>query len=365
MNALDNWSLVDLKIGETSQSYEEISNRIDEGLILYGAGQYGAASIEFLKKSNFDVKAIIDNSPSKIGKKIYGVPIIARANSIAQDAKTIIITARHAVRDISKNLSKDVSCISFDTWFLHKYYSEYKSLYEIFTDSDSKKCLIAIMLTMLTGDERYCEEIAEGSQYFALPQFINNGAEYFVDAGAYVGDTCEKFIWSQNGSFRKIYAFEPGPKQWDALNTRFFRLIKEWALDPSKIRLSNSGLGRESSFAALSVHDNHLLGANLTTSIEKSTEFDISVESLDSVLKGEPVTFLKADIEGMEMDMLYGAEKSIRKYKPKMALSVYHKPDDLLKIVAFVRNIDQNYKLALRQHSPLLMDTTLYCWIDK
>lgn len=181
MNVLENWNLIDSKIAETSQIYKDISRKIDKDLILFGAGQYGAAAIEFLKGRGLNIKAVIDNSPSKIGKKIHGVPIIARDNPLARGAKAILITVRHGVRDISTNIPKDVSSISFDTWFLHKYYSEYKSLYDSFTDSDSKKCLVAILLTMLTGDERYCEKVAQGSQYFALPQFINNGAEYFVD----------------------------------------------------------------------------------------------------------------------------------------------------------------------------------------
>lgn len=364
MNVLENWNLIDSKIAETSQIYKDISTKIDKDLILFGAGQYGAAVIEFLKGRGLNIRAIIDSSPSKIGKKIQGIEIVGVDNILAKEAEIILGTARHAIGDIKKVIPKSANFASFDTWYLHEYYSEYKFLYESFSDSRSRRCLVAILLTMLTGDERYCAEIAEGNQYFALPQFINQGTEYFVDAGAYVGDTIEKFIWAQNGAFRKIYAFEPGPKQWTALNTRLYRLTKEWALDSSKVILLNAGLGKESSFATLNIHDNHLLGANLITSTEKTDQCSISVESLDNILNGEPVTFLKADIEGMEMDMLWGAEKSINKFKPKMALSVYHKPDDLIKISSFIRNIDKNYKMALRQHSPLLMDTTLYCWME-
>jgi FkbM family methyltransferase len=365
MKTVDNWHLIDLKIAETKKAYEELSNRINQGLILFGAGQCGAASIEFLQGKGFSVTGVIDNSPSKIGKKIHGVPIIGKNDELVKRAEIILLTVKHAVKDIAKAIPEGTSYISFDTWFLHEYYSEYKFLYENFSDSDSKKCLVAILLTMLTGDENYCANVAEGNQYFALPQFINNGAEYFVDAGAYVGDTVEKFIWAQNGAFKKIYAFEPGPMQWIALNERLCRLTKEWALDASKINLMNTGLGSERSFASININDDHLLGANLTTKTEKNDQFDITVQSLDDILNGDPVTFLKADIEGMEMEMLRGAKISIATHKPKMALSVYHKPDDLINIASFVKQIDPNYKMALRQHSPLLMDTTLYCWLEK
>ncbi len=365
MKTAYDWHHIESKIAETKKVYEKISNELHQDLILFGAGQCGVASVEFLKGKGLTVTGVIDNSPSKIGKKIYGVPIIGINDELVKKAQIILLSVKHAVKDITKAIPEGTSYISFDAWFLHEYYSDYKFLYENFSDPDSKRCLVAILLTMLTGDENYCADVAEGNQYFALPQFINNGTEHFVDAGAYVGDTVEKFIWAQNGAFKKIYAFEPGPTQWIALNERLCRLTKEWALDTSKIHLMNAGLGSERSFASMNINDNHLLGANLTTKTQESDEFNITVESLDDILNGDPVTFLKADIEGMEMEMLRGAKKSITTHKPKMALSVYHKPDDLINIVSFIKAIDPNYKIALRQHSPLLMDTTLYCWLEK
>ena len=62
--------------------------------------------------------------------------------------------------------------------------------------------------------------------------------------------------------------------------------------------------------------------------------------------------------------MLKGAENTIKKYKPKMAISVYHKPDDLLTIPKYIKEIVPEYKFSLRHHSIGFAETVLYCWTD-
>lgn len=88
------------------------------------------------------------------------------------------------------------------------------------------------------------------------------------------------------------------------------------------------------------------------------------VLSLDQYLEGRPVTFIKADVEGMEMELLRGAQATIRRCKPKMALCIYHYPSDLYEVAEYVRGLVPEYKLSLRQHAPILGDYVLYCWTE-
>ena len=66
----------------------------------------------------------------------------------------------------------------------------------------------------------------------------------------------------------------------------------------------------------------------------------------------------------MEILMLKGARKTIRQYKPKLAISVYHKPGDLFAIIDTVKDYVPEYKISLRQHYSNLSETVLYCWTD-
>lgn len=53
---------------------------------------------------------------------------------------------------------------------------------------------------------------------------------------------------------------------------------------------------------------------------------EIEVDSIDRLIDKE-VTFIKMDLEGSEYEALLGAEKMIKRTKPKLAICVYHKPE--------------------------------------
>jgi FkbM family methyltransferase len=361
----DKWHLILKQIEKLKPNYIAVEDGIDRGIALFGAGQFGLAAFDYLKKNNYKVVCFIDNAHQKQGTKVDGIPVVSSNHQLTDSVNVIFITAKHAISKIKKQINNKKITLSFDTWFVIKNFEKYRYLRdEVFCDQRSRECLDGVLLTMLTGNENYCADVMDFNQYFCLPQFNNTGGEYFVDAGAYVGDVVEKFIWAHNGGFNHIYAFEPCQQQFEALQNRKSRLIDEWALKDEKISLINAGLGEIDSYAIININDDHLLGANLTVVDNKKSESMIEVKNLDNFIGDKTVTFIKADIEGMEMAMLKGAENTIKKNKPKMALSVYHKPDDLLEISNFVLNIDSNYKIALRHHSPLLMDTTLYCWCN-
>jgi hypothetical protein len=71
--------------------------------------------------------------------------------------------------------------------------------------------------------------------------------------------------------------------------------------------------------------------------------------------------FIKMDIEGSEMEALKGAASTIRTKKPRLAISVYHKPEDIITIPAFLQNLVPEYKFYLRHDCLVnLTETVLY-----
>ena len=90
---------------------------------------------------------------------------------------------------------------------------------------------------------------------------------------------------------------------------------------------------------------------------------EIPVKKLDTYLAGAPVTHLKADVEGFEIPLIRGACQSIKAYRPKIAMSVYHRLTDCVEIPLLLRSMVPEYKMALRHHTPGQADTVLYCWV--
>ena len=66
------------------------------------------------------------------------------------------------------------------------------------------------------------------------------------------------------------------------------------------------------------------------------------------------------DIEGAELSALKGAADTIRKHKPKLAISVYHKPDDLALIPVYIQSLNENYRLYLDYYTIFGDEIILY-----
>jgi FkbM family methyltransferase len=73
------------------------------------------------------------------------------------------------------------------------------------------------------------------------------------------------------------------------------------------------------------------------------------------------VDFIKMDIEGAEVSALLGASKTIKRFKPKLAISVYHKWDDLLVIPQLIHSIRDDYNYYLDCTTGFGGETVLYC----
>ena len=69
------------------------------------------------------------------------------------------------------------------------------------------------------------------------------------------------------------------------------------------------------------------------------------------------------DIEGGELDALKGAENVLKQYKPKLAICVYHKPEDLLNVAHYLKIIVPDYRLYLDHKGKNLHASILYAKI--
>jgi hypothetical protein len=77
-------------------------------------------------------------------------------------------------------------------------------------------------------------------------------------------------------------------------------------------------------------------------------------------MHGEPVTFIKMDVEGAEPLALRGASRIIRSQKPRLAVCVYHHFSHLWEVPGMIHELVPEHRIYLRHHTNLEYETVCY-----
>jgi hypothetical protein len=85
----------------------------------------------------------------------------------------------------------------------------------------------------------------------------------------------------------------------------------------------------------------------------------VPVMPLDMLIDGKP-TLIKMDIEGAELAALKGGRGLISENRPKLCVSAYHRPEDILALTDYIGTLRDDYRIGLRHHTEDRWDTCLY-----
>jgi len=192
-------------------------------------------------------------------------------------------------------------------------------------------------------------------QYLLAGKCEPKKGEVIIDAGGFQGATA---IWFADkvGERGMVYSFEPLEYNYNKMSQNIKRNNLE-----NVVKVINMGLW--DSITNLFVINN----GSATSCLVKSGNLEIKVTTLDSYIQSEgleSIDFIKMDIEGAELKALKGATKTIMKFKPKLAISIYHLPDDIYKIPLFIKDLVPEYKLYLSHKFNGWNETLLFASIS-
>lgn len=329
-------------------------------LILFGASSCADIFINKISPS-FNIKYIADNDLRKQGK-LFNEKYVVKSPDVLEkeneDSIVVITSTYH--KEIIEQLEK---MVYKGTVYSYLHLRGKAELIKNFDEVDKK----AAELTAILADKKSADvvrsivykrknnisdysDINEKDQYFQRDIFKNPGGkdEVFVDGGAYDGQTVEQYIKFVDGNFKKIYSFEMDKVNYDRINANQF---------DDRVEFFNYGLWNEDTNISFIANER---------GSEAADEGNESARciAIDSFIK-DRVTFIKMDIEGAEMKALEGAAKMIKECKPKLAICLYHKFNDLWEIPMYIHNLVPEYKLYIRHHSDIDQETVLYATADE
>lgn len=171
-----------------------------------------------------------------------------------------------------------------------------------------------------------------------------------LDLGAFNGNSAI-VLGRRAGQSGKVYAFEPNPSTQDV-----------WRRNITKIGLANAELvpmGVSSKADRL-----RFTQAGAGSRIDPNGNVQVDITTVDTFVSErelKSVDFLKFDIEGFEVDALAGCTDTIRRFRPKIAISVYHLHHDLQRITQAINDIAPWYKMYLRHNANYDGEIVMYC----
>lgn len=223
--------------------------------------------------------------------------------------------------------------------------AEYLWLRERLCDEPSRNILDRLMNFRLGGDLQPMSvfEYAADRQYFE-PFLGLRAGEVFVDGGGFDGFTSREFA-RRCPDYKAIHLFEPSDRMLAVARNNLADLA----------RVTYHPLGLYDRAASLSFDASGGSASRITESGSES----IKVGRMDEAV-GEAVSFIKLDLEGAEQAALKGAKDHILADHPKLAVAVYHRPEDFWKIPRYILGLRDDYKLYLRHYTEGWTETVMF-----
>ncbi len=286
----------------------------DAELVIFGSGIWGGILCSETKNRGVRWKAVIDSNPKR--------------------------TILH-----------DIPVISFDNFF-----KDYKGEYIVISSYKSGYSMKeqlqrqGICKGKIVDAGSVIYALTEKAIYFSLHELLPvREREVFVDAGCFDGQSSKAFFeWCGQGGYS--YCFEPDRQNWEKIG----ETLKEYG----NYEVIPKALWSKETTLAINAKGNF---ASTVTEISGDSNVQrIGAMALDDCFYNKGVTFIKMDIEGAEIEALRGARKIIEKQKPRLAVSIYHNPEDIWTLPREILSYCPEYRFYLRHYSFSDYDTVLY-----
>lgn len=315
-------------------------------IVIYGMGNGAEKIIATLESFGMKASDIFASDEFVRGHSFLGYKVLKYSEVCEKydDFNVVLAFATH-IENVIENIEKinsehsvfapDVPVAGgglFTREYIKEHEEDFDFVYNHLADEESKRDYRDILNFKVSGKINYlldsfCEK---ENIYGEILKLTEN--EAIVDLGAYDGDTIREFTNFTRGKYEKIIALEPDAKNYKKLvknteNMKNVTALNMGAWDKKDTLIFAKKAGRNSRLS--------------------SEGIPVKVTDIDSLID-EPVTMIKMDIEGAELKALKGAEKTIKKYLPKLYVCAYHRNEDLFALGKKIIEFDESYRLYFR-----------------
>lgn len=329
----------------------------DIPLFFWGAGGFGRFLATFFTAYGGTVLGFFDNNPAVWGRLALNgaadtIPVhkpdTARFTLSLHPEARLLLAISTCDGQVEVARQADRLGLQFEPFVAPYFYNalavdnpEPERVYGWLEDEPSRS-VYKTLVRRASGLEPDADLPFEPDQYF--PEFMPREVyRAFLDVGALNGDTFSRYLTRFGDDFDAYYAVEPNPESLRRFHRR----------EHPKLRLFEVAASDRTGSV-------RMIAEQSMSRIADDGGFAARAETLDNLLAGNKVTFIKMDVESWEPFALRGAAQLIRRQRPALAISIYHQPAHLWELPVLIKELCPDYHLAIRQHSRFMTETICY-----
>jgi len=341
-------------------------------VVLWGAGEIAWCVWTYLIQNGIEPECFCDNNAAKHGTIHIGLPVYSyekiKEKFFEYGRKYHIVVAtgiqyKDAIIEQLLNANEknpiwylrgyEVCGKKINFQYVREHISLFEKAYDLLDDEFSKKVFVNVLNAKISGKFNLYKEIKSPNEYFDENVVNLSENEVFLDVGAFKGKAIIEFVRRTKAQYDGIIALEP--------DNNTLTLLKETIAKNGiqHVEIHDKGAWKK--------HEIHCFqngregGSRISENPESSLSTgSIEVDTIDNILHGRRVTYISMDIEGSEHNAILGAKKTIKKWKPKMAVCVYHKREDLFDLLLLLKSFVPEYKFYMRHYTDNQTETVLY-----
>jgi len=352
--------------------------RIEGPFALYGAGKLGRMAMDFFAHIGVEPNLVVDANADALRSSPYwdGCLLLAPAEVPAEIKRSIpllVSVATLCFTDLARTLEeqgwRDIVPIYDITEAYRDRYPLANGWFMGDVD-DAGQAAIRQVLTAWNDDVSRAHHLQFMAWHRLRQDWVFDGApvdldrryfipevvsllgehEVFVDVGAHTGEIAEAFRRAVGDRFEEILMFEPDPRNAATVEEVLSVLPESLRIKHRLLRCALSSRGGKHDFFAGLGYASQLsrLGSNIA-----------EVNTLDAM--DVAPSYIKMHLEGHELDALQGAEATLQRCRPMVAVTIYHSDYGLWKLPSWLMQTLTNYRFYLRLHSWCGTGAVMYC----
>ncbi len=327
-------------------------------IILWGMGNGADKIINVLEARSLSVSGIFASDGFARGNLFHGMPVVTWGDikeTWGSENVIVLLSFGSSRPEVLENVLRvasecelyapDVPAFGdglFDRSFFEEHREELYAARALLCDDESRFIFDSVVSYKLSGNIKPLLAARSDEESVWREVIRPSTLSAAADLGAYNGDTVRQLLQKSKGTVRTVWAMEP--------DGRSFQKLEAYARAESSARVIAVNAGAWSSDTVLTFDKSGNRNSSFVENRSKTlaarpvkTE-EVRALSLDTVLDGARVDYVKYDVEGAEREALLGSQRTVERYAPLLMLSLYHRNEDLYDLPLLVHRLFPKYQ---------------------